>query len=79
MATPPKHFYFRVKVGLTKIELEDASNVDVEEVTRCPFCVHSEEEGDEEGSEYLCHYYVDQWNGPDHFCSHGTPRKESSE
>lgn len=78
MAKIPKYFYFRVTVGLKEITLEDASDVDVVEVTRCPFCVHSEQEGDEEGSEYLCLYYGDQWNGPDHFCSHGIPERRTA-
>ena len=39
----PKFFYFRVKTGIDKIELEDASDADVVEVVRCYDCVHAEE------------------------------------
>lgn len=35
---PPKYFYFRVKTGIDKIELEDASDADVVEVVRCKDC-----------------------------------------
>lgn len=38
MGKIPDHFYFRVKVGLTKVELEDASDIDVAEVVRCADC-----------------------------------------
>lgn len=37
----PKYFYFRVKSGLDKILLEDASHVDVVEVVRCRDCIHA--------------------------------------
>ena len=40
MGKIPDHFYFRVKVGLTKVELEDASDVDVAEGVRCADCVY---------------------------------------
>lgn len=37
---PPKYFYFRVKTGMDKIELEDASDADVIEVVRCKDCIY---------------------------------------
>lgn len=38
MGKLPDHFYFRVRAGLTKVELEDASDADVVEVIRCSGC-----------------------------------------
>jgi len=37
---PPKYFYFRVKTGIDRIELEDASDADVVEVVRCKDCIY---------------------------------------
>lgn len=38
MTKIPEYFYFRVHAGKTSIELEDASDTDVVEVTRCKDC-----------------------------------------
>jgi len=38
---PPKYFYFRVKTGINKIALEDASDADVVEVVRCRDCKYA--------------------------------------
>lgn len=78
MAKMPDYFYFRVKAGSTKVKIEDASDADVVEVVRCSRCIHAEQAGDEPGSEFLCHFYGDQWNGADHFCSHGERRTDGS-
>lgn len=40
MAKMPEHFYFRIKAGITKVEIEDASDADVVEVVRCKDCKH---------------------------------------
>ena len=68
---PPKYFYFRVKTGIDKIELEDASDADVVEVVRCKDCKYAEHWY---GDKFLCSL----WNDKDRvsvfsdgFCSYG--------
>lgn len=41
----PKYFYFRIKTGRkgVSVELEDASDVDVEEIVRCGKCEYMNE------------------------------------
>lgn len=92
----PKFFYFRVKGDSkgTKIVLEDASDCDVVEVTRCLDCRYAPtgtDNGEEYGfgltwpdkEEYKCPYYCDDgWYSrkpkPDFFCANGK-RKEGGQ
>jgi hypothetical protein len=63
----PDHLYFRVKVGLTEVKLEDASDVDVVEVVRCKDCIHWLEY---DSSPPDCGMNMLRM-GPDDYCSYG--------
>lgn len=44
-------------------------------IVRCKDCAHSEIDDPESTCQYLCHFYGDQWNGAEHYCSHGILRR----
>lgn len=78
----PKYFYFRVKVTHhgTGIEVEDASDVDVEEVVRCRECIHGRfkhqdmyeclHDADIDESTGVPYGFID-YHEPDFFCAYG--------
>lgn len=89
---PPKYYYFRVKTGINKIALEDASDADVVEVVRCRDCKYAPI-GDNDGSdlewpfnefdENPCPYKcLDNWYShkpePDFFCAAGEKMEETN-
>lgn len=84
MGKLPDHFYFRVRAGLTKVELEDASDADVVEVIRCAECTFSRPEESFDGT-LLCGRLkgkggepvgISVW--PDDFCSRAERRTDGS-
>ncbi len=79
---PPKYFYFRVRTGKDKIELEDASDADVVEVVRCCDCKHFQINVSPSGylpqgvQDWECRYWL-RPTDPTDFCSYGEKREES--
>lgn len=57
---PPKYFYFRVKTGIDKIALEDASDADVVEVVRCKDCKYMPKGTDGNELEWPFNEYPDR-------------------
>lgn len=74
MGKIPDHFYFRVKVGLTEVKIEDASDVDVVEVVRCKDCIHWLEY---DSSPPDCGMNMLRM-GPDDYCSYGERGKNET-
>ena len=75
MAKMPEYFYFRIKAGSTKVEIEDASDTDVVEVVRCNVCKHYQGVHNCEG-----HAPCDFWGiggvMANDFCSRGERRDD---
>lgn len=46
------------------------------EIIRCKDCKYSEESDEREW--LLCHFYGDQWNEDEHWCSHAERRTDES-
>lgn len=78
---PHKYFYFRVRTGMDRIELEDASDVDVVEVVRCCDCKWFQCNTSPNGytpkgvPEWECLYHQRATDVMD-FCSYGEKRAE---
>ena len=82
----PKYFYFRVRVinKGTGVEIEDASDADVEEVVRCKDCVYCKRFNDvwylPKKDELLCTLHVETYHTTENdFCSCGKRRPDEAD
>lgn len=69
----PKYFYFRVHADYRnmKVELEDASDVDVVEVVRCKDCAYYNTTGCSDGFGWCEDSIVNTGTTDDFFCARG--------
>lgn len=88
---PPKYFYFRLRAGMGKLKLEDASDVDVVEVVRCKDCKYMPTGTDGYELEWPFNEYPDRNTCPlkcedswyshkpdiDFYCAYGRKREDT--
>ena len=78
--TLPQYIVFRLRMkdDLFTIEVEPVEDPDVVAVTRCRDCAFGEIDDPDFPDQYFCHYYGDQWNCGDHYCSYGKRKEQTN-
>ena len=75
MAKFPEFFHFKVRSGLTKIEIQDVSGKDFVEVVRCRDCKHNYNTCLNHGINQPMCDFTDRKLREDDFCSRGEKRE----